>query len=926
VPPLASAAPDSAAQKTTDPLRRRSRAPEIILLGAAVILGLTRSTLDSYFTRHEVDLPPPPAVPWQPTASRVVLIVLDGLRPMEAFSPHHMPALARRREQAAWGIARSSEITMTATGVRMLGTGVSSDFMEIFHNWSPRPSTATSLLALAKMKGLRTVAFGDHCWNKIFPGHLDRYVDVSLDAWSYYIDAHRAPDLSHLGHIREFLASKEAFDLMIVHLVGPDHASHRFRVTSQAYQDYTHWLDPKVDDLLNSLLAAGATVVLTSDHGMSDVGQHGGAEPTARKTPYLWQGPGIRSGAGPLISQADIPATMAALLGLPALPHGEGRVTHAVLDASPATLLAMMVANVHQARTYLQHYQAKYGGVPRALLDSAPDLPSLASEHGISQALARADEYLDRARDQRLSVEKNGWRSWAWIVAACLFALVVLIPGSPSQRPFLVLAAAGLAFALSAASWATSAMLWPAVIVVILASLFLGRDHVARLWSSARARRLMGVAGLAAMGLLVLAYVGFSRQFRSETIVGTASDLAYRAAGYVMSILLGGVLLRRRRASAVSDETSRPWIPMAVFLCFFFMFPSGQLLLRMAPGLGLGFLWIHRLATVKATGPSTTWMAWAEAEWRLLAVSLAWIVAETWGKLHAGTIDQGQGFVGWSLSHVPWGLAPLLVAQQIVLWKGTPGRLAKALGCLTVLALAPALVLTSTSSDHFNLSLGLALVAMVLAQLNRRSPIALYQLGAATFALTRLFGSASYALMCLVLVGTAWVFLLNSAEHKAQAVEPSTEAERAGALPVFAALAICFVWLAVHLFRDGSFSFSDYEVTVGFFGNPTHQIGRGAVQVSARFVLPMVLLVLPLQRTASGTRILGVMMALFLVHIAYLLVGFHATQSQFYTPYRLAGELAHFIALILCVPLLFLLFGTRAKPPSVHSAARVPIR
>jgi hypothetical protein len=281
---------------------------------------------------------------------------------------------------------------------------------------------------------------------------------------------------------------------------------------------------------------------------------------------------------------------------------------------------------------------------------------------------------------------------------------------------------------------------------------------------------------------------------------------------------------------------------------------------------------------------------------------VAWIAAETWGRMYAPIIDQGQGTLGWGLAHVPWLLAPALLVQQIVHGKDLAGRPAKALAGLSVGAIVFALLLNP--SEHFNLAACLALLAIVLARLNRRSPLALYQLGGAGYALTRLFGSSSYALMCLVFVGSAWIFLLASVDHN-----PSNKSGDSELAPVFAALAIGFVWLTFHLFRDGSFSFSDYEVTVGFLGNPMHEIGRGAVQVSARFVLPMALLLMPLQRIASATRILGALMALFLVHIGYLLVGFQSTQGQFYTPYRLAGELAHFTALILSAPLLFLLFG-----------------
>jgi hypothetical protein len=73
----------------------------------------------------------------------------------------------------------------------------------------------------------------------------------------------------------------------------------------------------------------------------------------------------------------------------------------------------------------------------------------------------------------------------------------------------------------------------------------------------------------------------------------------------------------------------------------------------------------------------------------------------------------------------------------------------------------------------------------------------------------------------------------------------------------------------------------------------------------------MVLLLIPMQLLQAWPRIFAGLIAILLLHIGVLLIGFLATQSQFYTPYRLAGELAHFIALLAAVPLLFLVFAAR---------------
>jgi hypothetical protein len=353
---------------------------------------------------------------------------------------------------------------------------------------------------------------------------------------------------------------------------------------------------------------------------------------------------------------------------------------------------------------------------------------------------------------------------------------------------------------------------------------------------------------------------------------------------------------------------------LAIIGLFVMMLPGGKLLLLVSPGLGLGILWIVRLARIGESNPRLRLMALLESEWFLFLATLAWVCLETWFGSIAPLVDQERGVLGWTLNRLPWLLAPALVYQQLRLGIKPPYT-TKALSFLSLLMTLPPLLLAHHTTEHSNLLVWLALFAMLFAALNLHSPVAKYQLGAATFALTSLFGSASYALLCFVLVGTYWAFVLAPPRSEPSASSPPARDDQSSLAPVLAALGAYFVWLTVHRFRDGSFSFSDIEITVAFYGNPAHFLGQGALQVSARFILPMVLLLISLQRMKGWPRIFAGLIAILLLHLGVLLIGFLATQSQFYTPYRLAGELVHFIALLISVPLIFLLFAARGSPP-----------
>ncbi|HEX7597514.1 MAG TPA: alkaline phosphatase family protein, partial [Polyangia bacterium] len=594
-----------------------------------------------------------------------------------------------------------------------------------------------------------------------------------------------APDLSHLDDLRDLLASGAPFDLLVVHFVGPDHASHRYRVTSPEFRNYTRWMDPKLDKLLGALVATGTTILVTSDHGMSDSGQHGGDEPTARKTPYLLQGPGIKVGPGPRLNQADLPATLAALLGLPVPPFGEGRVAHELLATSPETKLALMRANLNQAQAYLRGYQKKYGNVPRSLLDGAPDLERIASQQGADSALARGDAYLAAYHDQRRSVGKSVGRTWAWLVTILVFAVFVLLPDLRFPLPRGSLVAASVALLLSGASWATTATLWPSVVSALVASLWLGCGILVARRPSLHGTLTRVASGLVTgglvTGLLALAHLGFKRQFRSETMLPGVSDSHIRVAGYLVVILAGVLYVhwKRPRASPApaSPWVRQAWMGLAIIGLFVMMLPGGKLLLLVSPSLGLGILWMLRLARIGETNPRLRLMALLESEWFLFLATLAWVCLETWFVAIAPLVDQGRGVLGWTLNRLPWLLAPALVYQQLLLGKKPPYT-TKALSFLSVLMTLPPLLLAHHTTEHSNLLVWLALCAMLFAAVNLRSPVAKYQLGAATYALTSLFGSASYSLLCFVMVGTYWAFVLAPPRSGKSVSSPSGEDDK----------------------------------------------------------------------------------------------------------------------------------------------------
>ena len=104
---------------------------------------------------------------------------------------------------------------------------------------------------------------------------------------------------------------------------------------SAAYADVARRVVGHIQDVVR-LLPADTAVLLTSDHGATDSGGHGGASDVETTAPLFAFGPGITAGARVSIHQIDLAPTLSCLLGLPFPATSLGRPT-VELFAEPAS-------------------------------------------------------------------------------------------------------------------------------------------------------------------------------------------------------------------------------------------------------------------------------------------------------------------------------------------------------------------------------------------------------------------------------------------------------------------------------------------------------------------------------------------------------------------------------------------------------------
>ena len=157
--------------------------------------------------------------------------------------------------------------------------------------------------------------------------------ETGLSAFEYYIHSTEKPDRVHAGRARDALQKGTAPRFLVVHFVGLDHAGHAWGPQSDRYAAAARSMDAKIDGLLR-LVDADTTVVITSDHAMTNRGGHGGSDAEARRTPLVMVGRGIRQVSGLAVDQVDLTPTLAALMGVPIPAQSTGRIIHEALDLS----------------------------------------------------------------------------------------------------------------------------------------------------------------------------------------------------------------------------------------------------------------------------------------------------------------------------------------------------------------------------------------------------------------------------------------------------------------------------------------------------------------------------------------------------------------------------------------------------------------
>ncbi len=292
-----------------------------LAVGLACVLSGALAGLSVPWYLERCDHPPPaevtglvPEPPEGRVRGRILWIVVDGLRVDAVPRMPRTVGLLRGRGaffQVDVGFPSFSKPVYVelATGVPQRRSGVRNN------RWSGPVALDHLFVSLARAGG-SAVGILQHIdwWRDLFTPHLG---DGGPFRWR--------------GLAARCLVALREHDLVLVHILEVDEASHRWGPKSDGAVAAIARADRFIGEVVPAALARGVTVWIQADHGHVGSGGHGGDEPDARLAPVMVLGPGIvptDQATRPAFTAMgyDVAPTIAALLGIPAPAQAEGRV------------------------------------------------------------------------------------------------------------------------------------------------------------------------------------------------------------------------------------------------------------------------------------------------------------------------------------------------------------------------------------------------------------------------------------------------------------------------------------------------------------------------------------------------------------------------------------------------------------------------
>ncbi|KAK9455532.1 alkaline-phosphatase-like protein [Dipodascopsis uninucleata] len=322
----------------------------------------------------------PPAV-----FDKVIFVLIDALRSDFVFSDSSSMKFTNELISAGHALpytARAAPPTVTLPRIKGLTTGSVPNFLDAVINIAESDDSSTlmnqdSWLMQFKIRKEREstkkniIMFGDDTWLRLFPDIFDRYEGTT----SFFVSDFKEVDDNVTRHLDIELHSND-WNVMIMHYLGLDHIGHK----GGPYSPFMPAKQEEMDHIISRLYkhaedrnSAGESILLVvcGDHGMNDVGNHGGSSDGETATALLFLSP-LLSRTGPsflnkkepnaglfeyyrIVEQVDMVPSLSVLMGNPIPQNSIGVIIPELLSLwSGSEALQLLRINARQIHKLLR--------------------------------------------------------------------------------------------------------------------------------------------------------------------------------------------------------------------------------------------------------------------------------------------------------------------------------------------------------------------------------------------------------------------------------------------------------------------------------------------------------------------------------------------------------------------------------------------
>jgi hypothetical protein len=269
-------------------------------------------------------------------ARRTILVMIDALGYAAAREQcGYLEGLVEAGQARLWRM-RSVLPSLSMPAYASLHTGTPPAEHGLVSNDREAMAPTPHVFSVVREAGLTTAAVAERLYAWLFNAvpfdpveHLevDARNEAGAPGWvthgRFYTDVRHTrfnphvPGDHDLCNTATLLIRRHAPDYMLVHSTAVDSVGHAFGADSLEYRHQVWNIDNELSLAIPIWQAAGYRVLVTSDHGMSAEGRHGGNEAAMRWVPF-WDVCGQHGAAmDEEVSQLAVAPTILALMGLP---------------------------------------------------------------------------------------------------------------------------------------------------------------------------------------------------------------------------------------------------------------------------------------------------------------------------------------------------------------------------------------------------------------------------------------------------------------------------------------------------------------------------------------------------------------------------------------------------------------------------------